>query len=326
MTELTVLELCSGGGGQALGLERAGFEHAGLVEIDRDCCDTLARNRPQWPVIRDDITEIPAGWLSPADLLAAGLPCSPHTRGGRQLGKADERHLWDAALRLIAALTPRAIMLETADAILSPRFDEERTRTLGVLDELGYVPEWRAINCSQYGVPQRRRRALLVAFNSPDVDKFFWPAPLPGPPPTVGEVLYPLASADGWAGAAAWAAGAQDVAPTVTGGSRKHGGADLGASQGKAAWRKLGIDPMGIASGVPGKEGKYLRSPEIIRDVADNGLMLTAEMAARLQGFPPDWAFSGGKTSQYRMIGNAFPPPAAARIGNAIRAALLPES
>ena len=79
---------------------------------------------------------------------------------------------------------------------------------------------------------------------------------------------------------------------------------------------------MGIASGVPDKEGKYLRSPGVIRDVADNGLMLTIEMAAALQGFPSDWSFAGTKTSQYRQIGNAFPPPAAEAIGTAIRNAL----
>jgi DNA (cytosine-5)-methyltransferase 1 len=329
MEALTVAELCTGGGGQAIGLERAGFTPRVLAEIDMDCCRTLQLNRPHWPVLQGDITAMP-GLADSIEgrihLLAAGLPCTPHSRGGRQLGTDDERHLWDAALGHIAALRPRAVMLETSNAILSGRFDDERNGTLTTLGQLGYiVPAWREIDCSWYGVPQRRRRAVLVAFLSARAAfrRFTWPQPDPELPPTVGEALYPLAGAGGWfPGAAHWAAKADGIAPTVVGGSTKHGGADLGASQGKAAWRRLGIDPMGIADGPPGPDGKYPRSRGVIRDVADSGLMLTVEMAARLQGFPPDWEFSGGKTARYRQVGNAFCPPAAEAIGRSIAAAL----
>jgi DNA (cytosine-5)-methyltransferase 1 len=164
---------------------------------------------------------------------------------------------------------------------------------------------------------------VLVAFGSPAVDAFTWPSPsYPGIPLTAGAALYPMAAAYGWEGAAYWAGRARDAAPTVTGGSRKHGGPDLGASQGKAAWRRLGINPMGIADGPPGPDGKYPRGKGITGDAGETGLMLTIEMAAALQGFPPDWTFSGTKTSQYRQVGNAFPPPAAAAIGRSIAAAL----
>jgi DNA (cytosine-5)-methyltransferase 1 len=326
--QLTVAELCAGGGGQALGLERAGFTCVAAVEIDPDACDTLHANRPHWPVLQGDITCLPGCWLEGRpDLLAGGLPCQPHSRGGRQLGMTDERHLWDAALGIIADARPRAVLLETSNAILSPRFTLERGATLRKLHALGYLTSWVVIYASEYGVPQYRRRAVLAAFSDPAAFRAFtWPEPFPGPPPTAGDALLPLAVAGGWAGAPAWAAGAQDATPTVTGGSRKHGGADLGASQGKAAWRKLGIDPMGIASSTPDKEGKYLRGAGIIRDVADGGLMLTIEMAARLQGFPSDWVFCGSKTARYRQIGNAFPPPAAAAAGTAIRNALEQET
>ena len=322
--ELTCLELCAGGGGQALGLERAGFFPAGLAEIDPDCCATLRANRPYWPVFCTDIMS--GGWLDDnVDLIAGGLPCTPHSRGGRQLGQADVRHLWDAALAIISEVRPRAIMLETSNAILSPRFTMERAGTLTMLRRLGYRSTWEVIDVSELGVPQRRRRAVLAAFSDPAAFRgFVWPQPCPAPPPTVGGTLYLLAAANGWAGAQSWAAGAQDIAPTVTGGSTRHGGADLGASQGKTAWRRLGIDPMGIADGPPGPDGKYPRGAGKTGDAGETGLMLTIEMAARLQGFPPDWEFCGGKTARYRQIGNAFPPPAAEAIGRAIARALQP--
>jgi DNA (cytosine-5)-methyltransferase 1 len=172
--------------------------------------------------------------------------------------------------------------------------------------------------------PPPERRAVLVALpgNEDDPPAFAWPQPLPGPPPAVGDVLFPLAAAGGWPGAAAWAAAARGLAPVLVGGSRKHGGADLSGSQGKAAWRRLGIDPMGLADTAPGPDGKYQRGGGLIRDVAEAGLMLTVPMAAALQGFPAGWAFAGGKTAAYRQVGNALPPPAAEALGLAIAAAL----
>jgi DNA (cytosine-5)-methyltransferase 1 len=325
VTELTCLELCAGGGGQALGLERAGFVPTGLIEIDPDCCATLRANRPDWPVRQGDITHTTGSsrGSSPA-LLAAGLPCTPHSRGGHQLGAADGRYLWHSALRIIAEVRPRAVMLETSSSIMIPGFDLERTRTLTALKRLDYRTTWGVIDASDFGVPQRRKRAVLIAFSDPgEFWNFIWPAPVyPGIPLTVGAALYPLAAANGWAGARYWAGRARDVAPTVTGGSTRHGGPDLGASQGKAAWRKLGIDPMGIADAAPGPDGKYARGGGRTGDAGETGLMLTVEMAARLQGFPPEWTFCGGKTARYRQVGNAFPPPAAAVIGIAIRTAL----
>jgi DNA (cytosine-5)-methyltransferase 1 len=315
------LELCAGGGGTALGLELAGFRHAGLVEIDADCCRTMRLNRPAWAVIQGDIGQLDGSRCPGLGLVSGGLPCTPHSRGGKQLAQADDRWLWDTALRIIGGALPGSILLETSDAIQGPKFEAERDGTVRRLHALGYRVGWRAIDCSQLGVPQRRRRAVLVAFRDERaVAAFRWPEPVAAP--TVGDALYDLMAARGSPGAAAWAAGAQCLAPTVVGGSKKHGGPDLGASQGKAAWRRLGIDPMGIADEAPGPDGKFRRGAGKIFDAGESGPMLTVAMAARIQGWPPDWQFCGGKTSAYGQVGNAFPPPVAEAIGRQIRSAL----
>src|SRR5438067_13669821 len=102
MTALSYIELCAGGGGTALGLERAGFTHGALVECDPDCCATLRLNRPCWPVWEGDIASLPFGRAAGrVGLFSAGLPCTPHSRGGMQRGEDDERHLWDHARRII---------------------------------------------------------------------------------------------------------------------------------------------------------------------------------------------------------------------------------
>ena len=76
-TALTALEICAGAGGQALGVSRAGFEHAGLVEIENDYCETLLRNRPEWTVINADLHEFDGSGFCGVDLLAGGVPCPP---------------------------------------------------------------------------------------------------------------------------------------------------------------------------------------------------------------------------------------------------------
>ena len=77
------MELCAGAGGQALGLEMAGFEHAGLVEIDRNACITLRHNRPHWNVVQADIQQFETKEFTGVDLIAGGLPCPPFSIAGK---------------------------------------------------------------------------------------------------------------------------------------------------------------------------------------------------------------------------------------------------
>ena len=271
---------------------------------------------------QDDIT---AGRLTGQfDLLSAGLPCTPHSRAGRQLGEADERHLWHAAVRIIEQARPRAVMLETADAVMGTLFDIERAATADQLRAAGYFVRWEVLDCLWYGVPQRRKRAILVAFLEPEAARAFrWPNPVVEAPPTVGQLLYPRFAADGWPGAEAWRDAADDWAPTIIGGSEKHGGPDLGPSGSKQAWARLGVDGRGIASDIPDGDGRYERSSEgKFAFVGKDGPMITIGMGALLQGFPAGWGFAGGKGSRWRQVGNALPPPVARALGTSIRTAL----
>ncbi|GGM90946.1 DNA cytosine methyltransferase [Streptomyces fuscichromogenes] len=383
---LTSIEICAGAGGQAVGLHHAGFDHSALVEWDTHAVTTLRANVGDWPgwspekaqqIHPMDVRKFLGSDLEKSlnlkpgdlDLLAGGVPCPPFSLAGKRLGEDDERDLFPAALEIIEELLPKAVMIENVRGILEPPefFIDYRIKILNRLRKAGYaVPKinsndspkaqdiamrkvWRRLDAKNYGVPQLRPRAILVAIHKNALDKsphdFEWPAYLRADEATVfshlretmrerlekywdlnkdgkpakpgertGQNVY-----DDWYDAAEKAASAgRGVAPTLVGGSKKHGGADLGPTRAKRAWATMNVDAMGVANDP--KECNPER--DLFRPV---GPMLTVEQAAIIQGFPREWDFRGGKTARYRQVGNAFPPPVAEAVGRAIAAVLRPE-
>lgn len=309
MYRLTSVEICAGGGGQALGLEVAGFDHQALVEIDPKACETLRLNRPHWNVVEDDLCDFSGHAYHSVDLLAGGIPCPPFSKAGKQLGQQDERDLFPQVLRLVDEMRPRAVMIENVRGLLDAVFDNYRQSIELQLNRLGYTVEWRLLNASDYGVSQLRPRVVMVALQNALAEHFSWPKPHVTLPLSVGDLLYDLMAANGWNGVNAWRQQASAIAPTLVGGSKKHGGPDLGPTRAKAAWKALGIDGHGLWHEAP--------HPDFV------GLpRLTTRMTARIQGFPDTWQFAGKKTAAYRQIGNAFPPPVAQAVGSALAEAL----
>lgn len=310
MGKFTVAEFCVGGGGQALGLEAAGFECVVAVEIDGNCCTTLRLNRPNWNVLHEDMRLVDGHRWPNVDLFAAGVPCPPFSIAGKQLGSDDDRDMFPEALRLISEMRPKAVMLENVQGFAAAKFATYRENLFSDLHELGYESDWRVLQASDYGVPQLRPRFILVALPKDRMPFFDWPTPF-AEKITVGDTLLDLIKEKGWPGAERWCLQAQQVAPTIVGGSKKHGGPDLGPTRAKKQWKELGVDGIGIANAPPASD-----FPE------DGQPRLTVRMVARIQGFPDFWKFSGKKTAAYRQIGNAFPPPVAAAVGISIASAL----
>ncbi|MBA3833989.1 MAG: DNA cytosine methyltransferase [Chthoniobacterales bacterium] len=306
----TVLELCTGGGGQALGLEMAGFECVGTVENDLHACETIRLNRPTWLVHETDLQQFSARKFQGVDLVAAGVPCPPFSIAGKQLGADDDRDLFPEALRIIEEAQPAALMLENVAGFASSKFSSYRATLFRQLDEMGYRAEWQMLNASDYGVPQLRPRFVLVGLRHKYFNDFEWPLPtIPGD--TVGSILQDLMAENGWPGALKWVGRADGIAPTIVGGSKKHGGPDLGPTRAREQWRRLGVDGLGIANSAPDASFPVDGSPR-----------LTSRMVARIQSFPDNWEFSGKKTAAYRQIGNAFPPLVARAVGASINSAL----
>lgn len=307
---LSTLELCAGAGGQSLGLEQAGIGHTGLIEIDAHACATLRLNRPAWNVLEQDLTKITdVSAFKGVDIVSGGLPCPPFSKAGKQLGHNDERNLFPAAIDIVDQLRPRAVMIENVRGILDAVFEDYRKYIAGMLQKLGYVTDWRLLNASDFGVPQLRPRVVFVAIQTDYADRFTWPEPSGVPAPSVGEVLYDFIAVNGWKGAKAWKKRASEIAPTIVGGSKKHGGPDLGPTRAKRAWAELGVNAHLVADEPPARD--FVGMP-----------CLTVPMVARLQGFPDHWKFSGRKTNSYRQVGNAFPPPVAHAVAQQLVACL----
>jgi DNA (cytosine-5)-methyltransferase 1 len=319
---LSSLEVCAGAGGLALGLEQAGFDPTFLFDNRDVACNTLHLNRPEWDVRKLDLLEFdPAEFehVYDVDLLSAGLPrVKAAAATNRTRGSAVELELLDATIMLLHGVQPRAVLIDNmSDLVTNDRYAEARASIENELDHLNYESHWFVVNASDHGVPQERKHGILVAFKGGATYPFQLP-PAQRTPPSVGAILRESMASRGWPQADEWAAQADRLAPTLVGGSWDHGGPDLGPTGSKRLWAKIGVNGSTVADLPPGPESRWVPGSERQADMVP----LTVAQAARLQGFPPDWRFSGGKTAQYRQVGNAVPPPVGHALGIAIRQAL----
>ncbi|TQJ31469.1 DNA cytosine methyltransferase [Microbacterium sp. SLBN-146] len=310
MTTLRAADLLVGGGGMALGLERGGFELAYAIDEDPDAVRTIRSNREHWQVEMLDVGELSAKQVSGLDLISAGLPSpqrpseSRDARGGR-----DANDAVISCVNLVSEAQPRAILFESTRSLLYEVHRPLLTWITRQLEESGYQLELRMLEASDFGIAQRRPRVYLVAFQRDAFKSFEWPYPS-FEHVTLGETLHEEMSALGWRGADKWATNANRVAPTIVGGSRRHGGADLGPSGTKSAWWRLGIDPTAIADASPGPDDPMELAPR-----------LTLRMMAKLQGLE-NWPLHGSKSHQARLIASATPPAVAEGIALSIAGAL----
>lgn len=315
VSRLTSLEICSGAGAQALGLERAGFDPILLIDIDKNSCETVRLNRSDWDVHCGDVIDFDPEehrQVYDVDLLSGGLPRVRSTSTVRRPETDVERKLLHAAVWLLVSVRPRALLLENVpDLVLSDAYADDRTWIEEQLAHEGYRARWQVLNSADFGVPQLRKQGFLVALRDPQFEAFRWPEPIGLPAPTVGEVLGRSMASRGWPGAAAWRARANRPAPAVVGGSANHGGADLGPTGSKKTWAALGVNGRSVGDDVPGADFPVHDLPK-----------LSLRQVATIQAFPPDWNFFGRKTSVYRQIAHASPPPVAEAVGRAVAAAL----
>lgn len=336
------VEICAGAGGQAVGLHDAGFSHRALIEVDPHAVQTLRHNTSKqgWEnceILEEDLTN-----FDPADLkkyidsgenlalLSGGVPCPPFSMAGKRLGADDDRDLFPAMLEMVKKLNPRAVMIENVRGLLDEQFRGYREQIMDHLKSFGYtILGWELLEARDFGVPQLRPRSILVAMQEPEAQYFHPAREVKHEYKVIAALEQSMrdrflavetrSHEEAMAAFERWRVTARakgTVAPTLVGGSKKHGGADLGPTRAKRAWEELGVDAHGVAEPLG-------HTKDEDRDLfGERGPKLTVAQAALVQGFPEHWEFMGGKTAAYRQVGNAFPPLVAQAVGESIIAAL----
>lgn len=205
---MRAIELFSGAGGLALGLEQAGFESVAMFEKNPHACATLRHNRPQWNVIEADVRSVDYRSFGPVELVAGGPPCQPFSMGGKARGAKDARDMFPEAARAIRQLQPLAFLFENVRGLLRPAFTNyvEFIRlqlrypdfpiTDGVAwdtnlqrlqkhhtsnnrhEELTYNVAIHAVDAADYGVPQRRQRVFFIGFRQDINARWHFPTPV----------------------------------------------------------------------------------------------------------------------------------------------------
>lgn len=316
---LMAIEICAGAGGQAIGLSEAGFRHSALVELNPHACETLRAAFGPDPVVEGNLADYDPspGDVGPLDLIAGGVPCQGFSKLGQMQGAGDARDMFPEALRLVERLKPRAVMLENVEGIFAPNFETYRLEILGRLERAGYTCEWRTLDATHFGVPQKRIRSFLVGFRDPGaMDRFAWPQAIAGydvRPRTVYDVLEGLLSAGGWDPTAEIRAAMNRAAPTVTGASDKKKGWDFGQRKAAAVWRGMGFVTSGLGDMPPAADH-------------EGPVLATTAMLAAIQGFPAGHPFRGSRKLVAKQISNALPPAVACHLGRAIAFALEEEA
>jgi DNA (cytosine-5)-methyltransferase 1 len=320
----TVIELCAGAGGMSLGLERAGFDHVVAVEFDRQAAATLRKNRPEWTVIQDDIRSIDFSIMEQleVDLVAGGLPCQPYSSDGYGLGKNDPRDLWLEGVRVVSEVKPKAFVFENVDGFLHAAHSDHIADIVGRFRRAGYQVDIHRMRAESYGIAQERSRVLVIGLRDELAGAFRMPPAFPERRMDIGTALVDLMAENGWEGAYQWAIDRAQQPVLARDGSVKARGAiasTIVTRRGKprekeaARWGSKEIDIAGLPFHAPTAE-------EALKPGFKPAL--TARMRARLQDFPDDWEFCGGRQAVADQIGNAVPVRMAQAVGLAIHAAI----
>ncbi|MFI6941767.1 DNA cytosine methyltransferase [Streptomyces sp. NPDC050418] len=321
MSELTFVDVCSGAGGLALGMEQAGLRPRLLLDNDPVACEILRLNRPDWPIDMADLRDFDPAEKSEvydADVLLAGVPRFRSSATVQRSSDDEAVEMFRTAMYLAPAVRPKVLVIENVPAMVeAEELASVRELAHAELEHLGYELHWTVLNAMDFGVPQDRKVGLLVAVCAEYADAFRLPEATVRAPLTVGEALLESMASRGWPDARRWAVSADEVAPTLVGGSTNRGGPDFGPRGSQRRWQRMGVYTKSYADEPPGSD--FVWDPTL----GDAGLVrVTVEQAALVQGFPADWRLTGGKTKRYGLVAQACPPPLAAALGRAITSVL----
>lgn len=324
------IELFAGGGGLALGMEKAGFHHIMLNEFNNCACNTLRSNREKWNVVEGDVHELDfTQYKGDVDFVSGGFPCQAFSYAGEKRGFEDARGtLFFELARAVKETQPKVFMGENVKGL----FTHDNGKTLQVIKDviadLGYtLVEPKVLKAIMYQVPQKRERLILIAIRNDIASKvsFKWPSPYYrivnlrdafykgilydcDVPQSIGQ-KYPQRKKeimDMVPEGGDWRDLPLDIQKEYLKGSISLGGGKTGIA------RRLSLDePSLTLTCAPAMKQTERCHPLETRP-------LTVREYARIQTFPDEWVFEGKMDEQYKQIGNAVPVNLAYAIGRSL--------
>jgi len=324
--KLTGIELFAGAGGLALGLEQAGIEGLAFVEFDHFACETLRKNRPNWNVIEDDISNVHFyEFQGLVDIVSGGAPCQAFSYAGKKLGFGDTRGtLFAQFARCVREVKPKMFLFENVRGMLS----HDKGRTFSTIKHefelLGYAVQYRVLDAAYYGVGQKRQRLIVIGIRNdlrPFI-KFKYPEP-EGKMTVLKDVLKNVPESpyqpysenkkkvmDLVPPGGCWVNLPENIAKEYMGKSYYSGGGRRGMAR-RISWD----EPCLTLTTSPSQKQTERCHPDETRP-------FTVREYARIQSFPDSWLFVGSIGEQYKQIGNAVPVELARRLGVEIGYAL----
>lgn len=329
----TSIELFAGAGGLALGIEQAGFSSLGLIEIDKQACETLKFNRHNWNVINDDIENISKLDLEvlfnmkkmELDLLSGGAPCQSFSYAGKRLGLEDTRGtLFYHYALFLEKLQPKVFLFENVKGLLSHDKGKTYETILDIFKKTGYIIQNKVLNSWDYGVPQKRERLITIGIRKDlkNVLKIDFPKPYDYKP-ILKDILLDVPESLG----TNYSSSKKEIFDLVPpGGYWKDIPEDIAKKYMKSCWNMTG-GRTGILRRLSMNEPSLtvLTSPsqkQTDRCHPTESRPFTVRENARCQSFPDDWEFIGSVSSQYRQVGNAVPVNLAYEIAKEIKKGL----
>lgn len=331
------IELFAGAGGLALGLEKAGFDAIALIEFNKDACDTLKKNRPNWNVMCDDIANISCGDLEKEfgikkgelDLLSGGAPCQAFSYAGKRLGLEDTRGtLFYHYAIFLEKLQPKMFLFENVKGLLTHNKGRTYQTMLDVFEGAGYTIQKEVLNAWDYGVAQKRERLITIGIRNDLTDKIDYEFPEPHSyKPVLRDILQNVPKSLG----VPYGENKRKIFELVPpGGYWRDIDEEIAKAYMKSCWNMEG-GRTGILRRMSMDEPSLtvLTSPSQKQTERCHPLEarpFTVRENARCQSFPDEWEFCGNVMSQYKQVGNAVPVNLAYEIATKIKESLEKEN
>lgn len=327
------IELFAGAGGLALGLEQAGFDTIGLIEIDSSAAETLRKNRPEWNVINEDIEKISCLDLEnyfginkgELDLLSGGAPCQSFSYAGKRLGLEDARGtLFYHYAVFLHKLQPKMFLFENVRGLLTHDNGKTYKTITDIFSAEGYEIQKAVLNAWDYGVPQKRERLITIGIRKDLADKISFSFPKPHEyKPVLRDILLDCPKSCG----TRYSKRKEEIFSLVPpGGYWRDIPENIAREYMKSCWnmeggrtgilRRMSLDEPSLTVLTSPSQKQTDRCHPI------EPRPFTVRENARCQTFPDEWEFCGSIGQQYKQVGNAVPVKLSYEIADSIRKGL----